>query len=60
VKKGVNLNDMKEFIGKSLSPSCSCSKIYDGAFSGKLLNGRGVTTELLIRNGIKIRGEEDL
>ncbi len=51
---------VKEFIGKSLSPSCSCSKIYDGAFSGKLLNGLGVTAELLRKNGIKIRGEEDL
>lgn len=51
---------VKEFIGKSLSPSCSGLKIYNGAFSGKLLNGRGVTAELLRRNGIKIREEKDL
>jgi len=51
---------VKEFIGKSFSPSCSGSKIYDGTFSGKLLNGRGITAELLMRNGIIIREEEDL
>ena len=51
---------VKEFIGKSFSPSCSGSKIYDGTFSGKLLNGRGITAELLMRNGIIIRKEEDL
>lgn len=50
---------VKEFIGKSLSPSCSSSKIYDGAFSGGVKSGRGVTAELLKRNGIKIKGEED-
>lgn len=50
---------VKEFIGKSLSPSCSGSKIYDGTFSGGVKNGRGVAAELLMRNGIKIKGEED-
>jgi len=50
----------KEFIGKALSPSCSCSKIYDGTHSGKLMAGRGVTAELLLRNGITLREEEDL
>jgi uncharacterized protein YbbK (DUF523 family) len=58
--KIARLYQVKEFIGKSLSPSCSGSKIYDGTFSGKLLKGRGITAELLIRNGIKIREEEDL
>ena len=51
---------VKEFIGLSLSPSCSCSKIFDGTFSGKLINGRGVTAELLMRNGIKVLEEKDL
>lgn len=50
----------KEFIGKALSPSCSCSKIYDETHSGKVMDGRGGTTELLLKNGIKLKGEEDL
>jgi uncharacterized protein YbbK (DUF523 family) len=58
--KIARLYQVKEFVGKSLSPSCYCSKIYDGKFSGKLICGRGVTAELLMRNGITIRGEEDL
>ncbi|NOR21303.1 MAG: DUF523 domain-containing protein [Candidatus Aminicenantes bacterium] len=55
-----NLFQVREFIGKSHSPSCSCEKIYDGTFSGKLIDGYGVTTELLKRNGIKIIREENL
>jgi len=49
----------KEFIGKSKSSSCGCSKIYDGTFSDKLIKGDGVTTAFLKRNGIKVITEED-
>jgi uncharacterized protein YbbK (DUF523 family) len=58
--KIAKLYQVKEFIGKSYSPSCSCSKIYNGKFSGRSIKGRGTTAELLMRNGIKIKGEEDL
>ncbi len=58
--KIASLYQVREFIGKSYSPSCSCTKIYDGTFSGKSINGRGITAELLMRSGIKIREEEDL
>ena len=52
--------NIKEFIGKSKSPSCGCGQIYDGTFCGRLINGDGVTTALLRRNGIRITPEEDL
>jgi len=52
--------NIREFIGKSKSPSCGCGQIYDGSFSGRLLNGDGVTTALLRRNGIRLTSEEDL
>ena len=52
--------NIKEFIGKSKSPSCGCGQIYDGTFSGRLINGDGVTIALLRRNGIRIIPEEDL
>jgi uncharacterized protein YbbK (DUF523 family) len=52
--------NIKTFIAKSRSPSCGCGKIYDGAFSGKLTDGDGVTTELLRRNGVKIIPEDEL
>ena len=49
-----------QFIGKSGSPSCGCGQIYDGTFSNKPIDGDGVTTALLKRNGIKVIGEEEL
>jgi uncharacterized protein YbbK (DUF523 family) len=51
--------NIKEFIAKSRSPSCGCGQIYDGTFSGKLIDGDGVTTVLLRRNGLIIIPEED-
>lgn len=36
------------------SPSCGYTKIYDGGFSGNLLDGRGITAELLIQNGVEV------
>lgn len=46
-------------ILKSNSPSCGFNKIYDGTFSGKLIDGDGITSELLHRNGIKIFNEKN-
>ena len=45
-------NNIKETILKSKSPSCGIGEIYDGSFTGKLINGDGVTTALLKREGI--------
>jgi uncharacterized protein YbbK (DUF523 family) len=39
---------------KSKSPSCGCTLIYDGTFSGKLKPGEGVTAALLKENGIEV------
>ena len=58
--KIVKLFRIEEFIGKSRSPSCGCGQIYDGTFSRKLIDGDGVTTALLKRNGIRVITEEDL
>jgi uncharacterized protein YbbK (DUF523 family) len=44
---------------KARSPSCGCGKIYDGSFSGGLREGNGVTSQLLLDNGIKVYTEED-
>jgi len=58
--KIVKLFHIAEFIGKSRSPSCGCGQIYDGTFSRALIDGDGVTTALLKRNGIRVITEEDL
>lgn len=47
-------------ILKAKSPSCGFRKIYDGSFSKSLIEGNGVTAELLKRNGIKILTENDM
>jgi len=52
--------NISQFIGKSKSPSCGCGQIYDGTFSGRLIDGDGVTTALLKRNHIEVITEEDL
>lgn len=46
---------VREAILKAKSPSCGCGLIYDGTFSGRLVEGNGVTAEILIRNGIIVK-----
>lgn len=42
---------------KERSPSCGCGRIYDGTFTSALVNGNGVTADLLLKNGISVYGE---
>ena len=44
---------------KSRSPSCGSGKIYDGSFSGRLIDGDGIFAKMLIELGIKVISEED-
>lgn len=60
VLKIAKLFNIKEAIFKQRSPSCGSGKIYNGAFSGKIIKGDGITTELLKKNGIKVISEEEL
>ena len=53
------LMNVKKALLKAKSPSCSKSEIYDGNFKGKLVFGKGVTAELLEKNGIEIFDEND-
>jgi len=52
------INKIELAILKSKSPSCGVSKIYDGSFSSKLIPGNGITTELLMKNGIRVINEK--
>lgn len=49
---------IQEAILKARSPSCGAGQIYDGSFSGRLVEGDGVTAALLKREGIIIKNEE--
>lgn len=47
----------KKAILKERSPSCGFGMVYDGSFSGRLVDGDGVSAALLSANGIEIFGE---
>jgi len=49
-----------EAILKSRSPSCGVGKMYDGSFSSTLISGNGVTSALLIKNGIEVYSDEEI
>lgn len=42
---------------KERSPSCGMGKIYDGSFRGRIVDGNGVTAQLLAAHGISVYGE---
>lgn len=46
--------NVKKALLKLRSPSCGNKKIYDGTFSHTVVDGDGVTAELLKNNGIEI------
>lgn len=54
------LVDCQVAILKARSPSCGCGKIYDGTFSGRLVDGNGAFCGLLKKNGIKVYTEDDI
>ena len=45
---------------KEKSPSCGSSRVYDGTFEGTLIEGQGLTTEMLREAGIRVYSEEEL
>ncbi|MFK2821748.1 DUF523 domain-containing protein [Malaciobacter sp. WC5094] len=51
---------IKVALLKSKSPSCGNSLIYDGTFSDKLVEGKGLTARLLEENGVVVFNETQL
>lgn len=54
------LNDVRIAILTDGSPSCGSTYVYDGSFSGKTVQGKGITAELLEQNGIRIFNEDQI
>ena len=52
--------DCRKAIMKENSPSCGVNAIFDGCFNGTLRSGQGVTTALLVKEGIDVASEHDL
>ena len=51
--------DIECVILKSRSPTCGVKQVYDGSFSGKLVDGMGVLAAELQKNGYKVVDSED-
>lgn len=52
--------DCQYAVLKERSPSCGHNKIYDGTFSGTLIEGDGIAAKILIDNGIPVLGESQI
>ena len=52
--------NIKLAILKEDSPSCGVHRIYNGLFQNRKIPGVGVTTELLIKNNIKVLNENEV
>ena len=59
VLKIAKINCVKNAVLKSNSPSCGFGKIYDGTFSGKLVDGNGVFAGMLSSMGIEVITEKE-
>ena len=60
VLKLAKYNNCELAILKEQSPSCGSKEIYDGSFTGKIIAGQGITTKLLVSQGIRVISEEEL
>ncbi|MCD7894870.1 MAG: DUF523 domain-containing protein [Erysipelotrichaceae bacterium] len=53
-------NHVEIALLKYKSPSCSCDKIYDGTFTGKLVDGQGIFAAICQKNQITVFHEKQL
>lgn len=60
VLKLVKSLNITKVILQPRSPSCGIGKIYSGNFDGKLIDGNGILTEVLLKNGIEVVNSDDL
>lgn len=58
--KLAKLFDCHKAILKSKSPSCGSNKIYDGTFTGTIIDSDGITASLLKKHNITIITEKDI
>ncbi|MCI8284221.1 MAG: DUF523 domain-containing protein [Firmicutes bacterium] len=42
------------------SPSCGCGQVYDGDFSGRLVEGDGIAARLFKKSGIRVINKHEI
>lgn len=52
--------NIKKALLKEKSPSCAKYEVYDGSFTGTLVSGMGVTSQLLSESGIEVFNENEI
>ena len=57
--KLIKENGITKAILKECSPTCGVHFIYDGTFSHTKINGEGLLTRLLKKNGITVYSDEE-
>lgn len=57
--KLARLYRVKCAVLKSKSPSCGSKTVYDGTFTGRLIDGKGVAAALLSGSGIQVFDESE-
>lgn len=60
VMKLVRSQGITVAILKARSPTCGVHQVYDGTFSGKLVEGSGVLAQALLEAGCRVLDEEDI
>ena len=53
-------HDIDVVLLKAYSPSCGKNKIYDGSFTHTLIDGDGITFQMLEKNGIMVFNENEI
>lgn len=51
--------EVEAVILKTKSPTCGKGKVHDGSFTGKMIDGNGVLTAALLKEGVKVYTEDD-
>ena len=54
------LEDVECAVLKSRSPTCGVKQIYDGSFSGTLIDGSGLLAQALMDAGCRVLDSEDV
>lgn len=56
----IRSEDIECAVLKARSPTCGVHQVYDGTFSGKLVDGAGVLAQALLDAGYTVYDNEDL
>ncbi len=56
----IEVGDLAAAVLQSRSPSCGVHQVYDGTFTGRLVNGRGLFAEALANAGVRLIDVSDI